>query len=88
MVESINWRNVSIDVLMEFICKHQKIIENYELEKFLINSICGNTTEEENKNIKTQNDNLAVNPKTNPDTCLNVAMNTILINLFSINTIL
>jgi hypothetical protein len=37
-----------MDVLIEFVCKHQKIIEDYELEKYIMNSIC--VHEEDKKN--------------------------------------
>ena len=38
-----------MDVLIEFVCKHQKIIEDYELEKYITNSIC--VSEEDKKNL-------------------------------------
>lgn len=29
-----------MNILIEFICKHYKIIEDYDLEKIIINSVC------------------------------------------------
>jgi hypothetical protein len=41
--------------LIEFICKHHKIIEDFELEKFLINSVCDEANVDINRNEMDEN---------------------------------
>jgi hypothetical protein len=73
-----------MEILIEFVCKHHKILEDHELENFLVNSICGITSEEANKTYNSKTECNLSNSNSNTITGSNLTLKPFIINLLSI----
>ena len=58
IIEVINWENVSLNLLFEFVFKYEKIISNLELEHFFISAV-------ENREIVINNNNENISEEIN-----------------------